>query len=108
MSNVLVLGGSGRVGGSTAASLLPQLQSNSIVRVAGRDEARFRDAVARWPALDSCTFERVDRDDPSQLSQAVSRSDLVLNTAGPFQQLRECPTLQACIAHGVPYLVRHP
>jgi short subunit dehydrogenase-like uncharacterized protein len=32
----------------------------------------------------------------------------VLNTAGPFQQLRECPTLQACIAHGVPYLVRHP
>lgn len=71
MANVLVLGGSGRVGASTAVSLLPQLRSSSVLRVAGRDEARFRSAVQRWPMLDGCSFEQVDRNNPSQLSNAV-------------------------------------
>ncbi|PRW58282.1 saccharopine dehydrogenase [Chlorella sorokiniana] len=103
--NVVVLGGSGRVGSSTAAALAAALPSASL-SLASRegDGEAFRAAVARRPELGAAKPLRCDVDDPASLAAALKGADLVIHTAGPFQRRSDCNVLEAAIAAGVPYM----
>ena len=99
--SVLVVGGSGRVGGSTArwlSKLSPDLQVN----VGGRQESGFNEARERLPAQSK--FVRVDLDGgDAGLAKSVSGYDLIVHTAGPFQQRTDPALMRAAIKAGIPY-----
>lgn len=101
--NVVVIGGTGRVGASTAAALARAVPSASIA-LASRDQSNFDATIARRPELRSATRRRVDIDVPQSLLQALNGADLVIHAAGPFQRATSCAVLEAAIACGVPYL----
>jgi saccharopine dehydrogenase-like NADP-dependent oxidoreductase len=100
---ILILGGTGRVGSSVAASLL-QLTPGHKVTLAGRSQANFDKAVARRPDLSSSVFTAVDIADKESVALAAASHDLVIHTAGPFQRRQDLSVLEACIAVGTPYL----
>ena len=101
--NVVVLGGTGRVGSSTAAALLNAVPS-AQVSLASRNQESYNAALTRRPELRPATRRSVDINDPSSLLSAIKGADLVIHTAGPFQRRQDCNVLEACIASGVPYL----
>ncbi|KAL4424432.1 hypothetical protein ABPG77_006370 [Micractinium sp. CCAP 211/92] len=101
--NVVVLGGTGRVGASTAAALAAAVPGARL-SLAGRSEASFQEAIARRPELSSASPLRCDIDDPSSLAAALKGADLVIHAAGPFQRRSDCAVLEAAIAAGVPYM----
>jgi saccharopine dehydrogenase-like NADP-dependent oxidoreductase len=108
---ILVVGGSGRVGGSVVTQLIKR---GSAVVVAGTSEKRFLKAKTRWQAvfptyaskLREISFAKVDRERAESMSGAIENYDLVVHTAGPFQGKAASPNgvLEACIDWGVPYL----
>ncbi|WVZ02417.1 hypothetical protein V8G54_023223 [Vigna mungo] len=132
-SRILVLGGTGRVGGSTAIALsnfCPDLQ----ILVAGRNRSvtvpvrhthrRYnRVCVEKGEALTAklggnAEFARVDIDDVNSLetalksklfslatkSRSVSCVDLVIHAAGPFQRAERCTVLEAAINTKTAYI----
>lgn len=101
--NVVVLGGSGRVGSSTAAALKNAVPNVNLT-IASRSQSSYTDAVSRRPQLRDSTFKACNIDNPSELMVAISGADLVIHAAGPFQRRTECNVLEASIAAGVPYL----
>ncbi|PSC75317.1 saccharopine dehydrogenase [Micractinium conductrix] len=101
--NVVVLGGTGRVGSSTAAALAAAVPGAQL-RLGGRSEESFRAAVERRPELAGASPLTVNIDDPACLAAALRGADLVVHSAGPFQRRSDCDVLEACIAAGVPYL----
>ncbi|TKY67804.1 oxidoreductase protein [Spatholobus suberectus] len=93
-SRILVLGGTGRVGGSTATALsnfCPDLQ----ILVAGRNREKADALTAKLGCNSS--FARVDIDDVNSLETALKSVDLVVHAAGPFQQAERCSVLEAAI-----------
>lgn len=102
-SKILLLGGTGRVGSSTAASLL-QLTPEHKITLAGRREEGYRDALQRRPALKGTTFAQVDITDRDAVALVAAEHDLVIHTAGPFQRSKDLSVLEACIAVGTPYV----
>lgn len=102
--HVLILGGTGRVGSSTAASLLQHKKESIRISLSGRRQEGFDAAVANRPELQGVEFCRCDIDDAASLKQALQGVDLVVHTAGPFQRRTECDVLEACIEAGVPYM----
>ena len=101
--NVLVLGGTGRVGASTAAALLSAVPAAKVT-LASRNQESYDAAVERRPELRNTSRRGINIDDPSTLLAALKGADLVIHTAGPFQRKPSCAVLEACIAAGVPYL----
>eukprot|EP00961_Rhodomonas_salina_P077583 1040593-Rhodomonas_salina.1 len=115
---VLVVGGTGRVGGSTARFILEFGDEEGIktdVVLAGRSAEKYSRSRNRilsrqgsggegedW--TDRIMFAEVNYEDEVQLKQAVAESDLVIHTAGPFQQKENPLVLDAAIAAGVPYV----
>ena len=107
--DVLVVGGSGRVGASTVR-WLDRLSRRSTegtpplrLGIGGRSKANFEASRDRL-GLKDLAFVPVDLDGGSDaLVAAVRGVQLVVHTAGPFQGLTEPDLLQACIAAGVPY-----
>ena len=107
--DVLVVGGSGRVGGSTLR-WLERLSRGadagaSPLRLAsgGRSISRFQAAQRRLNQPD-LAFVDVDLGSSvEQLSAAVRGAQLVVHTAGPFQGRSQPKLLKACIAVGVAY-----
>lgn len=107
--DVLVVGGSGRVGGSTLR-WLQRLSSradgsSSPLKLAsgGRSFSRFQASQRRLKQPD-LAFVEVDLGrSVEQLSAAVRGAQLVVHTAGPFQGRSQPKLLEACIAAGVPY-----
>ena len=107
--DVLVVGGSGRVGASTLR-WLDRLSGRSSkgtpplkLAVGGRSEARF-EAIRDRLGLPQLGFRFVDLDHGSEvLSAAVRGAQLVVHTAGPFQGRDQPDLLRACIAEGVAY-----
>ncbi|KAL1324492.1 hypothetical protein HN51_034688 [Arachis hypogaea] len=93
-STVLVLGGTGRVGGSTAialSNLCPDLR----ILVAGRNREKGEALVAKLGG--NSGFSQVDLNDQDSLQTALQDVDLVVHTAGPFQQAEKCSVLEAAI-----------
>lgn len=107
--DVLVVGGSGRVGGSTLR-WLDHLSSRGNGGLAplklasgGRSFSRF-EASQRRLKLPDLAFVEIDLGRSlEQLTAALRGTKLVVHTAGPFQGRTQPKLLQACIAAGVSY-----
>jgi saccharopine dehydrogenase-like NADP-dependent oxidoreductase len=107
--DVLVVGGSGRVGASTLR-WLERLSTRadggaSPLRLAsgGRSIARFKAAQRRLNQPDLAFVEVDLGHSVEQLTAAVRGVQLVVHTAGPFQGRSQPRLLEACIAAGVAY-----
>jgi hypothetical protein len=109
---ILVVGGSGRVGGSVVTQLL---QRGSRVTVGGTTSDSFRISQARWanvfPDLDvgSVAFRALKREDAESVTKVLTSDtpfDLVVHTAGPFQGKVRVPNgvIAAAVQAKVPYV----
>ncbi|GFQ02776.1 hypothetical protein PHJA_002421500 [Phtheirospermum japonicum] len=99
-SRVLVLGGTGRVGGSTAVALSKFCPDLRIV-IGGRNRDRGAEMVTK---LGNAEFSEIDINDSKSLETALNDVDLVVHTAGPFQQSEKCTVLEAAIQNKTAYL----
>ena len=107
---VVFVGGTGRVGSSSAAALLASDPSVGSVVLAGRSRDASRRAPPAIPR--SRTERRRSRRDAAAASSAAASlaeiptgADLVVHSAGPFQGGGDgCAVLDAAIAAKVPYL----
>ncbi|XP_062084104.1 uncharacterized protein LOC133790467 [Humulus lupulus] len=100
-SKVLVLGGTGRVGGSTATAL-SKLCPDLRILVGGRNREKGAAMVATLGG--NSEFAEVDIDNVNSLEAALNDVDLVVHAAGPFQQTHKCSVLEAAINTKTAYL----
>ncbi|WCJ36854.1 Saccharopine dehydrogenase [Euphorbia peplus] len=100
-SRVLVLGGTGRVGGSTAIAL-SKLCPDLRILIAGRNREKGAAMVDKLG--NNSEFVEVDIDSVSSLQAALSDVDLVVHAAGPFQQAAKCSVLEAAIGTKTAYV----
>ncbi|AAF87886.1 Hypothetical protein [Arabidopsis thaliana] len=107
---VLVLGGTGRVGGSTATALSKLCPELKIV-VGGRNREKGEAMVAKLG--ENSEFSQVDINDAKMLETSLRvltvkcvnpDVDLVVHAAGPFQQAPRCTVLEAAIKTKTAYL----
>jgi hypothetical protein len=101
--NVVIIGGTGRVGSSTASALLAAVPGANI-SLASRSADSYAAAVQSRPDLRGTRRLEADLDSPSSLLACLKGADLVVLAAGPFQRREDCAVLEAAIAAGVPYL----
>ncbi|KAL5205801.1 hypothetical protein ABZP36_034010 [Zizania latifolia] len=100
-ARVLVLGGTGRVGGSTAAAL-SKLRPDLNILIAGRNREKGESLASKLGK--QSVFVQVDIRNASILEEALQGVDLVVHAAGPFQRENECTVLQAAIATKTAYI----
>ncbi|KAI3823480.1 hypothetical protein L1987_04918 [Smallanthus sonchifolius] len=100
-SRVLVLGGTGRVGGSTAIAL-SKLSPDLGIIIAGRNREKGASMVATLGK--NAEFAELDINDAKSLESALTDVDLVVHAAGPFQQTENCVVLKAAIRAKTAYL----
>ncbi len=99
MTQVLILGGSGRIGSSVAADVVAHTQAN--VTITGREVATGQAISDRLgPRVE---FLALDLADSGQLEAAIQAANLVIHCAGPFHY-RDATVLKTCIEQGVDYL----
>lgn len=102
--NIVLIGGTGRVGSSTASALLKTLPEANLL-LASRRQDSWETLKQRRPELkDKCRFRSVDIDRPQTILEVLKDADLVIHTAGPFQRKDTCSVLEAAIATGTPYM----
>lgn len=100
MSNqVLIIGGTGRIGSSVAQDLINY--TNCKITVTSRNVLKSKQVFALWQ--NRVNFLCLDFTDLDGLNQAIASSDLVIDCAGPFHH-RSTDVLQLCIIHKVHYL----
>jgi saccharopine dehydrogenase-like NADP-dependent oxidoreductase len=111
--HVLVVGGSGRVGGSVVTQLVKR---GCRVTVGGTSADNFQTAQDRWQtifpehasALAKVDFASLDREEALGVKAVLQQKsyDLVVNTAGPFQGKVSVPNgvLDAAVSLSVPYV----
>ncbi|MGF1603563.1 MAG: saccharopine dehydrogenase NADP-binding domain-containing protein [Thermosynechococcaceae cyanobacterium] len=97
MQQVLIIGGTGRIGQSIAADILNHTDAHVIIT--GRQSGQ---AVAEKLGPRT-TFQALDLAEQSKLASAIATANLVIHTAGPFHD-RDAQVLKLCIEHGVNYL----
>ncbi|XP_068339320.1 uncharacterized protein [Pyrus communis] len=100
-SRVLVLGGTGRVGGSTAIALSKLCPDLQIV-VGGRNREKGVNMVATLGR--NSEFSEVDINNVKSLEAALKDVDLVVHAAGPFQQAEKCTVLEAALETKTAYV----
>ena len=108
-SRVLVVGGSGRVGGSAVRALVKR---DVRVDVAGRSAENWQSYLQRARGVDAdfaarsgqVGFRQFDFTDAMQRASVLPGYDLVVNTAGPFQGLSSPDLLEACLTLGIQYV----
>ncbi|XP_074321257.1 uncharacterized protein LOC141657811 [Silene latifolia] len=100
-SRVLILGGTGRVGGSTAIAL-SQLSPGLRIDVGGRN--REKGEEMRKKLGEKSKFVEIDLNNVDALEAALEDVDLVVHTAGPFQQAESCSVLEAAIRTKTAYV----
>lgn len=93
-SSVLVLGGTGRVGGSTATALSKFCPDLRIV-IGGRNREKGAAMVGQLGR--NSEFTEVNIENVDSLGAALKDVDLVVHAAGPFQQAAKCTVLEAAI-----------
>lgn len=115
---VLVLGGSGRVGGSTVRALHQYyggVTGELELLVGGRNKANFETSIKRWERLRAAAgvvevdysqvqFVSVNLEDHDSLVKAMTGCDCVVHTAGPFQGREEAQALAAALEVGAQYV----
>jgi saccharopine dehydrogenase-like NADP-dependent oxidoreductase len=117
--HILVVGGSGRVGGSVVTQLIKR--GAGRVTVGGTNQGRFQKSLERWKTLpifndpellvdlqNKVDFATIYREDPTSVSAVLQKSpyDLVVHTAGPFQGKVSVKNgvLEACVNNKVAYV----
>ncbi|TKV99181.1 hypothetical protein SEVIR_8G026501v4 [Setaria viridis] len=100
-ARVLVLGGTGRVGGSTATAL-SKLRPDLNILVGGRNREKGESFAAKLG--EQSEFVQVDTGNTNMLEDVLQGVDLVVHTAGPFQRAEECTVLQAAISTKTAYI----
>ncbi|CAM9910938.1 unnamed protein product [Ectocarpus sp. 12 AP-2014] len=112
-ARVIVVGGSGRGGGSTVRALRQLAGPDLELLVGGRSQRNFVKSVERWRTLPGADegydysdvkFVELDLGDAASLASALNGCDLVVHTAGPFQRKTRPEVLEAAIAAKVPYV----
>jgi saccharopine dehydrogenase-like NADP-dependent oxidoreductase len=98
IDQILIIGGRGRIGTSVAKDLIAYTDAEIIIT--GRETEGF--VPAELPRSRS-RYLALDLADNIALRQAVSSSNLVIHTAGPFHY-RDTSVLQTCIETGVNYI----
>lgn len=93
-SKVVILGGTGRVGGSTAIAL-SKLCPDLHITIAGRNREKGAAMVSKLGK--NSKFAEVNIDDREALEATLTDSDIVVHAAGPFQQSDNCKVLEAAI-----------
>ncbi len=96
---VLILGGSGRIGSQVAVDLLTH--TSAQITIAGRN-LKIGQRVSQLLG-NRCQFLSIDLDKPELLQGAVAQSSLVIHCAGPFHH-RNASVLRLCIDLAVNYL----
>jgi saccharopine dehydrogenase-like NADP-dependent oxidoreductase len=96
---VLILGGSGRIGSKVATDLIAHTSSH--VTIAGRNLTTGAEVSQQLG--DRVQFVAIDLTNVAQLQDAISRADLVIHCAGPFHY-RDAGVLKLCIEQGVNYV----
>lgn len=109
--HVLVVGGSGRVGGSVVTQLIKR---GAKVTVGGTNFENFEQARARWQGMfdsmdiSSIQFAALNRERSDSVASILQDNDfdLVVHTAGPFQGKATTPNgvIDACVENSVPYV----
>ena len=113
--NALVVGGSGRVGGSVVVQLVKRGAAKVTVGGTSRDsfEKSLKRWIALWPdifptttILDFVALNREDSSTVAQVLQSPIKYDIVIHTAGPFQGKVKTTNgvLEACVQQNVPYI----
>ncbi|MBD2059169.1 saccharopine dehydrogenase NADP-binding domain-containing protein [Oculatella sp. FACHB-28] len=100
MTQVLVIGGQGRIGSSVAADLIDHTQAEVIVT--GRSDT-LKDESGSQQLGSRVRFLQLDLADQEKLRQAIAQSDVVVHCAGPFHY-RDTSVLKFCIEQGVDYV----
>jgi hypothetical protein len=100
---VVLIGGTGRVGSSTASNI-KRLVPGVDLSLGSRTRETFDAAMVRRPDLMGAEHVTLDINDLPSIDRAIEGADLVVHTAGPFQRKGECSVLKAAIAKKVPYL----
>ncbi|KAG7346837.1 saccharopine dehydrogenase [Nitzschia inconspicua] len=110
---ILVVGGSGRVGGSVATQLVKR---GAAVTVGGTQRQNYETSRQRWQTLfddhsseiAKIKFVSIDRESAASVTKVLESQDfdLVVHTAGPFQGKVGTPNgvIEGCIAKAVPYV----
>lgn len=111
---LLVVGGSGRVGGSAVRAMLETFQCKQLnipdinvqIDIAGRSQSNFENFLSRSPNLrGKVQFTPLDiYCNPNEIDPILYNYDLIVNTAGPFQGLKESPVLMGALRTGVDYI----
>ena len=98
MKKIVIVGGTGRVGSSAATAIqkaFSDLNKKCSITVASRNSSS---AAAAAPLI----FCKCDVNDIKSIERCIVGADLVINTAGPFQTVKTCNVLEACINVKVP------
>ena len=102
-ARILVVGGSGRVGGSATRALAQRFPS-SRVDVAGRSQATWEQCRARWRLDDRIGFVPLDINRDGDVRRVVADYDVIVHTAGPFQGSRDPKLLREALSLGRKYV----
>ncbi|KAE8820515.1 hypothetical protein D1007_01255 [Hordeum vulgare] len=100
-ARVLVLGGTGRVGGSTATAL-SKLSPDLNILIGGRNREKGESLASKLG--EQSEFVEIDTGNAAMLEKALEDVDLVVHTAGPFQREAECTVLRAAISTKTAYI----
>uniref|UniRef100_A0A8R7QAQ8 Saccharopine dehydrogenase NADP binding domain-containing protein n=1 Tax=Triticum urartu TaxID=4572 RepID=A0A8R7QAQ8_TRIUA len=100
-ARVLVLGGTGRVGGSTATAL-SKLRPDLNILIGGRNREKGESLASELG--EQSEFVKIDTGNAAMLEKALEDVDLVVHTAGPFQREAECAVLRAAISTKTAYI----
>lgn len=98
-SQVLILGGTGRIGRQIAADLLTHTAVQ--ITLSGRNLGVGNQLSQQLG--NRCRFLPIDLEDWVHLRDSIAQSDLVIHCAGPFHH-RNAIVLKTCIDSGVNYL----
>ncbi|KAI5084221.1 hypothetical protein GOP47_0000390 [Adiantum capillus-veneris] len=100
-AKVLILGATGRVGGSTALAL-SRLCPDLKLFLAGRNRTRGEQLLRQ--INENAEFIHVDIDNMTSLEKAIDGKDIVVHAAGPFQRKEHCNVLESAISSKVAYV----
>ncbi len=104
--DITVFGATGFTGGLTAEYLAANAPTKLKLALAGRNERKLQDALARMQRINPDVEAELilcDTADMESLEGMTARSKVVATTVGPYAQYGE-PLVQACIKTGTDYL----
>lgn len=103
--SILVIGGSGRVGGSAVKALYQQYHENFLISVGGRSYDNWKSYCdLKRLKLNDYGWRNVDITSKESIQSPIRDFDLIINTAGPFQGLRDPILLRESLRLGKRYI----